>query len=58
MEDFEILWHYQLADKKNENGEIQFVLLEHLGGPTFGTPVRLEAWSAALLWLNQSADAR
>ena len=58
MEDFEILWHYQLADKKNENGEIQFVLLEHLGAPTFGTPVSIEAWSAALLWLNQSADAR
>ncbi|MGB1112774.1 MAG: 3-dehydroquinate synthase [Schleiferiaceae bacterium] len=58
MEDFEALWHYQLADKKNENGEIQFVLLEHLGAPTFGTPVSIEAWSAALLWLNQSADAR
>ena len=23
MEDFEVLWHLQLADKKNENGEVQ-----------------------------------
>lgn len=57
-EDFEVLWHHQLADKKNENGEVQFVLLERLGAPTFGNPVNIETWSAAILWLNQSADVR
>ncbi|HCP41299.1 MAG TPA: 3-dehydroquinate synthase [Cryomorphaceae bacterium] len=55
-DDFEALWHYQMADKKNENAEVQFVLLESIGSPTFSNIVTLEDWSTALLWLNQSTD--
>lgn len=33
------LWHYMLADKKNTNGEVRFVLLEQPGLPQLSVPI-------------------
>lgn len=57
-EDLAQLWTFQLADKKNESGEVQFVLLSSLGNATHGNPVNIETWSACILWLNERGNGK
>ena len=57
-QDLAQLWTFQLADKKNESGEVQFVLLSSLGNATHGTPVSIETWSACILWLNERGNEK
>jgi len=40
-----------LADKKNENGEVKFVLLKAIGTPVINQTVTIEEFQAALLGL-------
>lgn len=57
-EDLAQLWTFQLADKKNESGEVQFVLLSSLGNATYGTAINIETWSACILWLNERGNGK
>ncbi|MFT4779786.1 MAG: 3-dehydroquinate synthase [Flavobacteriales bacterium] len=45
------LWEIMLADKKNENGEVKFVLLKAIGTPVISQTVTIEEFQAALLGL-------
>ena len=49
---FDALWELQLADKKNEDGAVQFILLEAIGAPEIGVEIDKDQWKKALYELN------
>lgn len=50
--DLDALWELQLGDKKNENGEVKFVLLRAVGNPFWDAQVDRSNWEAAINLLN------
>jgi len=52
-DDLTQLWTNQLADKKNQNQSVQFVLIDGLGQPTIDNPVDIKSWMDCILLLNQ-----
>ena len=52
-DDLTQLWTNQLADKKNQNQSVQFVLIDVLGQPTIDNPVDIKSWMDCILSLNQ-----
>lgn len=52
----EALWRAQLGDKKNQHGQVQFVLLDALGRASWNHPITRAQWEDALLELNEDLD--
>ena len=50
------LWNAQLGDKKNERGQVKFVLLDALGRASWNHFISRETWENALLELNEDLD--
>ena len=52
-QDLDTLWELQLGDKKNQSGEVRFVLLNALGNPAYDQPVERSGWEQHIEALNE-----
>lgn len=52
-QDLDTLWKLQLGDKKNQNGEVRFVLLKALGNPVYDQLVERSVWEKRIGALNE-----
>lgn len=52
-QDLDTLWKLQLGDKKNQNGEVRFVLLKALGNPVYDQLVERSVWEKCIGALNE-----
>jgi 3-dehydroquinate synthase len=53
---FDALWELQLADKKNQAGEVRFVLLNSLGDPVEDQAVDRALWERQIVALNAQSN--